>query len=121
MNEYEAATLAFRTASLAAQHAGLWIAGAHVAVGLAVGIAQVAVVWYGIRAMQRAADRRADESRRLEAADERRHAETMQALDTQRQALDRQHAESMQALDVQRQALSTLIARTAPPAERSPT
>ena len=99
MTEYEAATLAFRTASLAAQQAGLWIAGAHIAVGLAVGIAQVAVVAWGIRAVQRAADRRADESRRLEAADERRHAEAMQAL------------------DVQRRALETLIARTAPTAD----
>ena len=107
MNEYEAATLAFRNASLAAQHAGLWIAGAHAAVGLAVGIAQVAVVWYGIRAMQRAGNQRAREQ-------DQRHAEAMQAL-------DRQHAEAMQALDVQRQALSTLIARTAAPAERSPT
>ena len=102
MTEYEAATLAFRNASLAAQHAGLWIAGAHVAVGLI----QAGIVWYGIRAMQRAADRRADESRRLEAADERRHAEAMRAL-------DHQHAESMQAL-------STLIARTAPAGTESP-
>ena len=117
MTEYEAATLAFRTASLAAQQAGLWIAGAHVAVGLI----QAGIVWYGIRAMQRAADRRADESRRLEAADERRHAEAMQTLDQHHaetmQALDRRHAEAMQALDVQRRALETLIARTAPTAD----
>ena len=103
MTEYEAATLAFRTASLAAQQAGLWIAGAHVAVGLAVGIAQVAVVAWGIRAMQRAGERRAVEQ-------DQRHASTMQAL-------DQHHAEAMQALDVQRRALETLIARTAPTAD----
>ena len=92
MNEYEAATLAFRTASLAAQHAGVWIAAAHVAVGLI----QAGIVWYGIRAMQRAGDQREREH-------ERRHAEASQ-----------RHAETMQAFDLQRQALETLIARTAP-------
>ena len=114
MTEYEAATLAFRTASLAAQQAGLWIAGAHIAVGLAVGIAQVAVVAWGIRAMQRAGERRAVEQ-------DQHHASTMQALDQHHaeamQALDRRHAEAMQALDVQRRALETLIARTAPTAD----
>ena len=84
LTEYEAATLAFREASLAAQHAGLWIAAAHVAVGLI----QAGIVWYGIRAMQRAGERRATEQ-------------------------DQRHAEAMQALDVQRQALETLIARSA--------
>ena len=98
MTEYETATLAFRTASLAAQHAGLWIAAAHVAVGLI----QAAILWYGIRAMQRAGDRRAEEQ-------DQRHTEAMQAL-------DKRHAETMQVLDVQRQALETLITRTAPPA-----
>ena len=98
MSEYEAATLAFRTASLAAQHAGLWIAATHVAVGGG----QLVVVWYGIRVLTRATEQRANdtraESRRLATADERRHTETMQAFDLQRQALE------------------TLIARTAPPA-----
>ena len=85
MTEYEAATLAFRTASLAAQHAGLWIAAAHVAVGLI----QAGIVWYGIRAMTRAGERPARDQ-------------------------DQRHAEAMQAFDLQRQALETLIARTAP-------
>ena len=91
MSEYEAATLAFQTASLATQHAGLWIAAAHVAVGGG----QLVVVWYGIRVLTRASEQRANdtrgESRRLAAADERRHTEAMRALET-------------------------LIARTAPPA-----
>ena len=38
--------------------------------------------------MQRATERRAAETRRLTAADERRHDEAMQALDLQRQALE---------------------------------
>ena len=87
MTEYESATLAFRTASLAAQHAGLWTAAAHVAVGLI----QAAIVWYGIRAMQRAGEQRARDQ-------------------------DQRHAEAMQRFDIQARALETLIARTAPPA-----
>ena len=85
MSEYEAATLAFQSAALAAQHAGIWIAAAHVAVG----VGQIAIVWFGIRAMQRAGEHRAAEQ-------------------------DQRHTESMQAFDLQRQALETLIARTGP-------
>ena len=92
MTEYEAAILAFRTASLAAQHAGLWVAGAHVAAAVVIGLGQIAVVAWGIRAMQRAGNQRAREQ-------------------------DQRHAETMQAFDVQRQALETLIARTAPAAD----
>ena len=87
MSEYEAATLAFRSASLAARHAGLWIAAAHVAVGLI----QAGIVWYGIRAMQRAGDQRAKDQ-------------------------DQRHAETMDVLAMQRRALETLIERTAPAA-----
>lgn len=100
MTEYETATLAFRTASLAAQHAGLWIAAAHVAVGLI----QAAIVWYGIRTMQRAGDRRAKEQ-------DERHAEAMQRIDQQGAALTA-------LIDGQREeraALTALIQRTAPP------
>ena len=82
MNEYEAATLAFRTASL-------WAAYGQIGATLVIGLGQIAVVWYGIRAMQRTGERRAVEQ-------------------------DQRHAEAMQALDVQRQALETLITRTAP-------
>ena len=79
---------------------GLWIAGAHVAATVVIGLGQIAVVAWGIRAMQRASDQRSrdarEEASRLAQADERRHAE------------------SMRALDMQRQALEALIARTAP-------
>ena len=63
MNEYEVATLGIR-------EAGLWIAGAHVAVGLI----QAAVVWHGIRAMRKSGDSRAREH-------DDRHVETMRALE----------------------------------------
>ena len=105
MTEYETATLAFRTASLAAQHAGLWIAAAHVAVGLI----QAAIVWYGIRAMQRAGDCRAEEQ-------DQRHAEAMQRIDQQGAALtaliDEQREERAALIDGQRKqgaALAALI------------
>lgn len=80
MDEYELSTLALRGA-------GNWIAAAHVAVGLI----QAGIVWIGIRAMQRAGDRRATEQ-------DQRHAEAMVA---QRES----HAEAMVAL-------RALIART---------
>ena len=126
MTEYETATLAFRTASLAAQHAGLWTAAAHVAVGLI----QAAIVWYGIRAMQRAGDRRAEEQ-------DQRHAEAMQRIDQQGAALtaliDEQREHRAALIDGQREeraafaalidgqreqgaALAALVQRTAPPA-----
>ena len=81
MTEYEAATLAIRSASL-------WAVAATAAIGLG----QIAVVAWGIHTMQHATERRADdardEARRLTVADERHHAEAMQALDLQRQALE---------------------------------
>ena len=84
MTEYEAATLVIRSA-------GLWAVYGQIAATVAIGLGQIAVVAWGIRAMQRSTERRAndarDEARRLTAADERRHAEAMQALDLQRQAL----------------------------------
>ena len=84
MTEYEIATLASRTL-------GHWIAAGQVAATIAIGIAQVAVVWFGIRAVQRAGDQRARDQ-------------------------DQRHAETMDALAMQRRALETLIVRTAPSA-----
>lgn len=83
MTEFEIATLAFQEATLAFQKStlaiqestlavretGLWIAAAPVAVGLI----QAGIVWYGILAMQRAGDRRAQEQ-------DQRHTEAMTAL-----------------------------------------
>ena len=118
MTEFETATIAFQSATLAARHAGLWIAAAHVAVGLG----QIAVVWYGIRVMQRMGQARAREQdqRHEEAmtALGRRHEETMTALGRRHEeamtALDRRHEEAMTVFADQRRALEALIERTAP-------
>ena len=61
MTEFEIATLAYQQASLALRESALWVAVAQVAASLAIGIGQIAVVWYGIRAMQRAGTQRAYE------------------------------------------------------------
>ena len=87
MTEFEIATLAAREAALAVNKAGLWIAVAQVAATVAIGLAQVAVVWYGIRAMQRSGNQRAREQ-------------------------DQRHDEVMTALRQQGDALATLIKRT---------
>ena len=60
MTEYELVTLAARTTALRISELGIWIAAAHVAVALIVGASQIAVVWYGIRAMQQAAQAELD-------------------------------------------------------------
>ena len=100
MNEYE-------IASLAAREAALWVAVAQVAATLAIGIGQIAVVWYGIRAMQRMGATRAREQ-------DQRHEETMTRA-------DQRHEEAMTALNeliragqAQTAALETVIERTAP-------
>ena len=78
----------FEIARLTLRESALWVAVAQVTATLAIGIAQVAVVWYGIRAMQRAGTQRVREQ-------------------------DQRHTEAMQRLDQQRTALETLIKRTA--------
>ena len=135
--------LEYQAATLAARHAGLWIAGAHVLVG----VLQCAVVAWGIRAMVRAnneraasaaEDRREDrEARRedreaLEAAQredreareaaqredrEAREAaqrEDREAREAARREADQRHAETMEAFKTQSRALEALIERTAP-------
>ena len=102
MNEYE-------IASLAAREAALWVAVAQVAATLAIGIGQIAVVWYGIRAMQRMGATRAREQ-------DQRHEEAMTRA-------DQRHEEAMTALNeliragqARTAALETVIERTAPEA-----
>ena len=73
---------------------------ATLATGVAIGLGQIGIVWYGIRAMTRSTGHRADEH-------DRRHTETMTAQ-------EKRHAEVMAALDIQRVGLETLIARTGP-------
>ena len=69
-----------------------WIALAHVLATLIVGAVHAGLIVLGLRAMRRASDARD------------------RALDAQEQAADRRHAESMRALEA-------LIARTAPAAD----
>ncbi len=99
MTEYEFATLTIR------EHT-LWVAMAQVAATLAIGLGQIAVVWFGIRTMRIAGDRRAFEL-------DQRHAESMRAM-------GERHAESMRSLDniaadaaAQRRALDNLLADAA--------
>ena len=101
----------YQTATLAARHAGLWIAAAHVVVGLI----QAAVVAWGIRAMMRAGAERAAAAQREAARADQRHAEAMQARADAMRAADARHAENMEALKAQSRALEALIERTAPP------
>jgi len=98
MTEFEIAGIALREASL-------WASWGQIAATVTIGLGQIAIVWHGIRAMQRAGDRRAREQ-------DQRHAETMQRQDQQHaetmRRQDRQHAETMLALE-------TLIRRTGRP------
>ena len=75
------------------------VAIAHVAATLVVGAGQIGIVWYGIRAMNRASDERAKDRRQAA------------------QVADQHHAEAMRRLDIQARGLETLIARTAPAAD----
>ena len=119
--EYQAATLATR-------YAALWIAGAHVFVG----VLQCAVVAWGIRAMVRAnneraagaaEDRREDREARREDREARREdrealeaarREDREAREAARREADQRHAETMEAFKTQARALEALIERTAP-------
>ena len=71
---------------------------ATLATSVLIGLGQIGIIWYAIRAMTRSTTERADEH-------DKRHAQTMTAQ-------DRRHTETMIALDLQRKALETLIART---------
>ena len=96
--------LEFQAASLSLREWALWVA----IVQVGISAAQTGIVYYGIRAMIRAADQRGrdaerDRKDRAEAAadarreSDRRHAEAMQAAADARREADRRHAEAMQA------------------------
>ena len=87
-------------------------------VALAVGMAQVGIIWIGIKTMSEASESRArqvDHSMRTQAA---RHEEAMRTQTAHHEEAMRtqadQHAETMEALRQQGEALRTLIERTAP-------
>ena len=79
-----------------------------VAVGLFIGSGQIAVIWIGIRAMDRSsAARKADrdaaqeDARKRFEADERRHEEAMKALAREEAVSAHRHREAMEALERQ--------------------
>ena len=71
----------FETASLALREAALFTAIGHVVVALLIGLGQIAIVYYGIRAMQNMGKERAQEADKRDQADTRRHTEAMTALE----------------------------------------
>ena len=90
----------FQTATLAAQHAALWIAAVAAVASLISAAASTAAaigIWYGIRAMVRANKARAVILDRQHQADERRHEEAMAALADQRRDDERRHEEAIAA------------------------
>ncbi len=66
--------------------ASLWAAYGHVVATVVIGLGQIAIVWYGIRAMQAMGNQRAHEQ-------DGRHEETMQALADAARASERRHEE----------------------------
>ncbi len=120
--DYEAATLAIREWTL-------WVAIAQVAISAI----QTGIVYYGIRAMIRATDRRSREAAEATAAARReadqRHAEAMQAGAERHaeamQAGAERHAENMAAINAMAAtlaqataALKLVVERTAPEARQ---
>ncbi len=70
----------------------LWISAVHAFISLIVGFGQCALIWYGLRLMQRGTERREEQSQRLHEESKRWHEQTMAALDAR-------HRESMRALE----------------------
>ena len=101
--------LEFQVASLSLREWALWVA----IVQVGISAAQTGIVYYGIRAMIRAADQRGRDAERdrtdraAAAADarreaDRRHTEAMQAAAEARREADHRHAEAMQAAEAAR-------------------
>ena len=109
-----------QAATLAARHAGLWIAGAQVFVG----VLQCAVVAWGIRAMVHANDERAvsaaedrrearEASAARAAAEDRREARAAAEAERARREADQRHAEAMAAIATQNRHVDTQSAALA--------
>ena len=110
MTDYEIATIAFQDATIAFQNAtlasrtlGHWIAIAQIAATFVIGLGQIGIVWYGIRAMNRASAERAQDRAQAARVADQRDADTRQRDADSR----RRHDEAMTAL-------RELIVRTAP-------
>lgn len=96
---------------------------------VAIGVGQIGIIWYGIRAMNRSSEERARDRARREAwekqreaweqqrvdQEDRRHAEAMQAIDKRHeeamQSQDKQHQEAMQSQDKRHQEAMQAIDR----------
>ena len=114
----------FESASLAVQHAALWIAIASaVASFISAGAYTAAAIgiWYGIRAMDRASEELAVLLDRQREADERRHEKVMAAFAQQRRDNERRHEKVMAEIADRRRALErptasrqAVVERTAP-------
>ena len=90
---------------------------------VAIGVGQIGIIWYGIRAMNRSSEERARDRAQREAWEKQREAWEKQRADQEdrrhteaMQAQDKRHEEAMRSLAMQRLALEALIERTAPPA-----
>ena len=111
--------------------ASLWAAFGHITVAATIGLGQIAIVWYGIRTMQKMGAQRAREqdSRHEEVLREsdRRHEEVLRESDRRHEEAlresDRRHEEAMKSLaeaaregarrhEEAMQALEALIERT---------
>ncbi len=111
--------------------ASLWAAFGHITVAATIGLGQIAIVWYGIRTMQKMGVQRAREqdSRHEEVLREsdRRHEEVLRESDRRHEEAlresDRRHEEAMKSLaeaaregarrhEEAMQALEALIERT---------
>ena len=114
MTEFETATIAFQNASLLAAYIQAGIAGL-------VGLVQCALIFYGLKLMQRS---NTDRQRQMDLA-EKRHEESLSALQAQTDLAEKRHEESLSALQAQTNldekrheesmlTLRTLIERTAP-------
>ena len=78
MTEFETATLTFQNATIAFRNASLWTA--HIQAGIAglVGLVQCALIFYGLKLMQRS---NTDRQRQMDLA-EKRHEESLLTLRT---------------------------------------
>ena len=114
MTEFETATITFQNASLWAAHIRAGVAGL-------VGLVQCALIFYGLKLMQRS---NTDRQRQMDLA-EKRHEESLSALQSQTDLAEKRHEESLSALQSQTDlaekrheesllTLRTLIERTAP-------
>ena len=93
----------FETATIAFQNASLWAAYIQAGVAGLVGLVQCALIFYGLKLMQRS---NTDRQRQTDLA-EKRHEESLSALQAQTDLAEKRHEESLLTL-------RTLIERTAP-------